>query len=92
MTRKTKETLKLLAKIFLIVEAVLAFWLVYPIVLGIFAYKYLDDESAEQNVRVIWAVLTFVFVSRVAGIIMGVNIFLPVKDDEAPAVEEKKAE
>ena len=91
MTKEIRGYLRLAAKIFIIVEAVLTFYLIFPVILGIFAYRYVDDESDNKNTKLIWAILTLVLVSRVAGILMLVDIFVPENAEEKPA-EEKKEE
>ena len=90
MTKEIRGYLRLAAKIFIIVEAVLTFYLIFPVILGIFAYRYVDDEGDNKNTKLIWAILTLVLVSRVAGILMLVDIFVP--DAEEKPAEEKKEE
>ena len=90
MTKEIRGYLRLAAKIFIIVEAVLTFYLIFPVILGIFAYRYVDDESENKNTKLVWAILTLILVSRVAGILMLVDIFVP--DEAAKPAEEKKEE
>ncbi len=92
MTKELKGTLRLVAKIFIIVEAVMTFYLIFPVILGIFAYRYVDDDNQEQNTRLVWAIITLILVSRVAGILMLVDTLVPTSDEAVEAKEEEKAE
>lgn len=91
MNKELRGTLRLVARIFIIIEAVLMFYFIYPVILGIFAYRYVDLEGEEnKNTKLIWAILTLILVSRVAGVLMLVDIFVP--DQEEKPAEEKKEE
>ncbi len=94
MTKQTKDTLRLIAKIFIIVGAVLQFYLIYPIILGIFAYRYIDEPNKEgenvSTVKLVWAIITTILVSLVSGVLMLVDIFVPEKEEKPEVVEAKE--
>lgn len=95
MTKQTKETLRLIAKIFIIVGAVLQFYLIYPIILGIFAYRYIDEPNKDgenvSTVKLVWAIITTILVSFVSGVLMLVDIFVPETEEKPEVVEAKES-
>jgi len=62
--------MKKAAKIFLVIGMVLTFFLIYPIVLGIIAYRKLDEENISRDDLVLWGILSLFFVSPVAGLLI----------------------
>ena len=54
----------------------LTFYLVYPVILGIFAIKKLDNAKSTSELKT-WGILSMFFVSTLGGIFM-----LCVRDDE----------
>lgn len=75
--------MKKVAKVFIIIGMVVQCFLIYPIILGIFALKKLDSAQTKSDLTV-WAIVTLLCVNTIAGILM-----LCVPESEfAPAVEE----
>jgi hypothetical protein len=62
--------MKKAAKIFLVIGMVLTFFLIYPIVLGIIAYRKLDEENISRDDLVLWGILSLFFVSPIAGLLI----------------------
>ena len=61
--------MKTAAKVFLVVGMVCLFWAIYPLVLGIIAYKKLDESKDIKEIQT-WGIVTLLLVSVVSGIIM----------------------
>ena len=66
--------MKTTAKVFIWIGMILQFFLIYPIVIGIFALKKLDNPSSSSDLQT-WGLLTVFFCSPIGGILM-----LSVKD------------
>lgn len=66
--------MKTAAKVFIWIGMILQFFLIYPIVIGIFALKKLDNPSSSSDLQT-WGLLTVFFCSPIGGILM-----LSVKD------------
>ena len=73
------------SKVFLIIGMCLTFYLVFPVVLGIFALKKLNEATSSKDLTK-WGILSIIFVSVLGGIFM-----LCIKDAELQnnQVEEK---
>lgn len=68
--------MKSAAKAFIILGIVLTFYLIVPLILGIIAIKKLDSaQTADELVG--WGIVTLLFVSNIAGILM-----LCIKDSD----------
>lgn len=61
--------MKKITKILIIIGMALSWFLIYPVVLGICAIKKLESARFKNDL-VSWAIITLVFVSPVAGILM----------------------
>lgn len=61
--------MKTAAKVFLVVGMICLFWAIYPLVLGIIAYKKLDESKDIKEIQT-WGIVTLLLVSVVSGIIM----------------------
>lgn len=68
--------MKTAAKAFIIIGMVFSAVMIYPIVLGIFALRALDNAKSHSDLTS-WGVVTLIFVSLLGGIFM-----LCVKDEE----------
>ncbi len=75
--------MKTVAKVFIIIGMVLSFWAILPLIFGFLALGKLNNATQKSDVAPLWAILTIIFVSPLAGILM---FFIP--DEEfAPAIE-----
>lgn len=77
--------MKKAAKVFLIIGIICGGYLIFPIVLGIFALRSLNTAKSSEDLKV-WGILSIFFVSTLGGIFM-----LCVKDEELadnPRIEE----
>lgn len=84
--------MKTAAKVFIIIGMVVQCFLVYPIILGIFALKKLNNAQKKSDLTV-WAIITLLLVNTIGGILMLLipdSEFAPV--EEAPATIEVDAE
>ena len=61
--------MKKAAKVFLILGMVLQAILIYPIILGIFAIKKIDNAQSKNDLTT-WGIISIFFVSTVGGILM----------------------
>ena len=61
--------MKTAAKVFLILGIILQCYLIYPIILGIFAYKAIDHAKS-KNELLTWGILSLVLVSLLGGLFM----------------------
>ena len=61
--------MKTAAKVFLIIGMVFGFYLIFPLVLGIFAIKRLDEAKTADELKG-WGIVCVFFVSTVGGIFM----------------------
>lgn len=68
--------MKTAAKVFIIISMICNFWLIYPLVLGLFALKHLDEDESTKDLLV-WSILTLIFISPISGILM-----LCMKDED----------
>lgn len=73
--------MKTAAKVFLIINICLTFYLIFPLVIGIISYKKLDEAKSTDELRV-WGILSLIFVSTIAGIFM-----LLLKDEDLTFVD-----
>ncbi len=61
--------MKKAAKVFLIIGMVFSFYLIFPIVLGVIAYKKLDEGASKEDIQ-LWGILSMFFVSPIGGLFM----------------------
>ena len=61
--------MKTAAKVLLIIGMVCNFYLIYPIILGIYAYKMIDNAKKKDDL-ILWGILSIVFVSILGGVFM----------------------
>lgn len=58
------------AKILIIIEMVLKFWCVLPLIFGFIALKHLKEAKCRADVSVAKSILTLIFCSAIGGILM----------------------
>lgn len=75
--------MKTAAKVFIILGMVLQFWMIFPLVLGIFALKKLKNATQKSELTG-WAIVTLLCVNTIGGILM---LLIP-ESEFAPAVVE----
>ena len=61
--------MKTAAKVLLIIGMVCTFYLIYPIILGIYAYKMIDNAKKKEDLM-LWGILSIFFVSTLGGVFM----------------------
>ena len=62
--------MKTVAKVFLIIDMVLGFWLIFPLVIGLIAIKKMDDNTVTHDEYLLWSILAMILVSLIGGIFM----------------------
>ena len=71
--------MKTCALIFTIIGMVLGCWLIYPIVIGIFSIKKMNEARTKDELTV-WAIVNLLFCSLLGGVFM-----LCIKDEDLAA-------
>ena len=61
--------MKTAAKVFTILGMIFTFWLIYPIILGYFILKKLDEATVRQELTT-WGIIDLIFVSFLGGLFM----------------------
>lgn len=74
--------MRIAAKIFIIIGTVTGAPLIFPLILGIFAYNKINATKSSDELKG-WGVITLLFVNFLGGIFM-----LCIKDDDLKRVEE----
>ena len=74
--------MRIAAKIFIIIGTVMGAPLIFPLILGIFAYNKINAAKSSDELKG-WGVITLLFVNFLGGIFM-----LCIKDDDLKRVEE----
>lgn len=69
--------LLLAAKVLIIITMILAFWAIFPLVLGIFAIKAIENNENPKDLLT-WSIVTLLLVNTIAGILM---LVYSVKDE-----------
>ena len=81
--------MKTAAKVFIILSMVLMFWAIFPLVIGIFALKTLDNPEAKDGDVLVWGIVTLIFCSFLGGIFMLLSrTYGNEQVEEAPYQEE----
>ena len=62
--------MRTVAKVFIIIGMVVLFWLIFPIVLGIFCLQKIEDPNTSQDDFTTWGVIAIFTVSVLGGIFM----------------------
>ena len=75
--------MKTAAKVFIILGMVLQFWMIFPLVLGIFALKKINSATQKSELTG-WAIVTLICVNTIGGILM---LLIP-ESELAPATVE----
>lgn len=81
-----EKLMKKIAKIFIIIQMVVRFPTIVPFVLGLIVLKKLESKLDKKE-RLAWSIVTLIFVSLVAGILLLVD-----QQDETEVKEEKTVE
>lgn len=68
--------MKQAARIFIILGMVFGFFLIFPIILGVFALKKLDEATKAEDITT-WGIVTLICVSFIGGLLM-----LLLKDED----------
>ena len=80
--------MKSAAKVLIVISIIFSFWAIYPLVLGIIAYKKLEECKEIEEIRV-WGIVTLLLVSPIAGVLMLVMKEEDLYDSPEEAAEAK---
>ena len=80
--------MKSAAKVLIVISIIFSFWAIYPLVLGIIAYKKLEECKDIEEIRV-WGIVTLLLVSPIAGVLMLVMKEEDLYDSPEAAAEAK---
>lgn len=75
MNKTAKKVIRILAKVFLIIESVSRVLLIFPIILAFFAFKVIDLEDEKHvKAKLVWAIIFIALgIAPVAGTLMLVD-------------------
>ena len=62
--------MKTAVKVFIIIGMVCTFWAILPLIFGFLALGKIKNAAGKADVAPLWAILTLIFVSPIAGILM----------------------
>ena len=92
MSNKVRNALRVVTKVLIIIRAVDQLFLIFPVVIGMFAYRFIDEGPEHKTGKIIWSILIIIFSSDIAGVLMLLDALLPYKENAKKEVEDKKAQ